>query len=128
MAPGEVLLFSNRDAATFFDTLRVPAELRSWFGQPPVTAKELTAAGMSFEDIHSMCDDRPVDGVKPGLQLFPVHGAWPMGLSCIQAGISEQNIISLDCDPPSCQDEICFVARDDAILVHKRAERGKRTL
>ena len=141
VAPGETLLFSKRDAATYFDTLAVPSELRSWFGQPPVSVKELAAAGLSYKEIHGLCDDVPVDGVNRNLKLFPVHCTWPMGFSwssavaqdttvatCIQAGISEQNIISLDCDPPSCQDEVCFVATDDTILVHKYAEQGRRTL
>ncbi|CAE7209507.1 unnamed protein product [Symbiodinium sp. CCMP2592] len=141
VAPGETLLFSKRDAATCFDTLTVPVELRSWFGQPPVRVKDLVAAGLSFDEIHGMCDDVPVGDVKSSLQLFPVHCTWPMGFSwssavaqdttvatCMQAGISEHNIISLDCDPPSCHDEVCFVATDDTILVHKHAAHGNRTL
>ncbi|OLQ07459.1 hypothetical protein AK812_SmicGene9141 [Symbiodinium microadriaticum] len=59
VAPGETLLFSKRDAATYFDTLAVPSELRSWFGQPPVSVKELAAAGLSYKEIHGLCDDVP---------------------------------------------------------------------
>ena len=141
VVPGETLLFSKRDAATYFDTLSVPTDLRRWFGQPPVRVKELVDAGFSLKDIHGMCDDVSLDDVKPNLQLFPVHCTWPMGFSwssavaqdttvatCVQAGIDEQSIISLDCDPPSCQDEVCFVATDDTVLVHKHLEHGKRTL
>ena len=34
-------MFSKRDAHTYFDVIRAPMELQSWFGQPPVAVEEL---------------------------------------------------------------------------------------
>ena len=47
---------------------------------------------------------------------------------CIKVGISEDNIMSLDHKSPHNQDEVCFVAADDVVLVHADAGRGACTL
>ncbi|CAE7547923.1 unnamed protein product [Symbiodinium natans] len=137
--PGERLFFSKRDASTFFDSLRVPEQLRTWFGQPPVTVEELLDAGLSFEHILDYKDGE--DSLALNSVLFPVHTVWPMGFSwssavaqnttvatCVAAGIDEGAIISPDYPLPSSYDEVCFVATDDTILMHKTLGQGSDTL
>ena len=77
--PGERIYFSKRDASTFFDSLRVPEQLRTWFGQPPVTVEELLDAGLSFEHILDYKDGE--DSLARRSVFFPVHTVWPMGFS-----------------------------------------------
>eukprot|EP00435_Cladocopium_sp_Y103_P008297 s2259_g2.t1 len=139
LADTDQLLFSKRDASTYFDTLQAPAPLRQWFGQPPVSVGELLSAGCSYEDVTAMCDD--FGPFANGDEFFPVHTVWPMGFSwssavaqdntvaiCKAAGISEDNILSLDHDIPSDQRELCLVATDDTVLIHKDPHLGASTL
>lgn len=138
---GSEVFFSKRDASTYFDTLAAPVALRKWFGQPPVQVHELLAEGLSLQQVLSFCDE--VDAEQLGLhaRLFPVHCIWPMGFSwssavaqdttismCLKAGVAEENIASLDHPSPENQTEMCFVATDDVVLVHKDAKQGLETL
>ncbi len=41
VSAGDKLHFSKRDAHTYFETLRAPACLQPWFGQPPASLTEL---------------------------------------------------------------------------------------
>ncbi len=43
---GTRVMWSKRDAASFFDTLVGPEEFQEWFGRPPVTVRELIDAGV----------------------------------------------------------------------------------
>ena len=136
---GEQIFFSKRDASTFFDSLSVPEELRTWFGQAPVTVQELLDAGLSFDNILAYKDGG--DSLACKSVLFPVHTVWPMGFSwssavaqnttvatCVAAGIDEDSILSPDYPLPSSYDEVCFVATDDTVLMHKTVGQGSRTL
>ena len=138
---GAEVFFSKRDAATFFDILQVPNSLQPWFGQPPVQVAELLDCGLCLEDISSFCKDVSLTGLHPDMMLYPVHAVWPMGFSwssvvaqettiavCKKAGISESNILSLEHEPPASFDEVCFVATDDTVLIHKNREKGVSTL
>ena len=71
----EELFFSKRDASTYFDVLRVPLPLQSWFGQPPVSINELLAAGGTFGEIEGFADEALSN---TNAELFPVHVVWPM--------------------------------------------------
>eukprot|EP00439_Symbiodinium_sp_Y106_P070151 s430_g12.t1 len=95
--PGERIYFSKRDASTFFDSLRVPEQLRTWFGQPPVTVEELLDAGLSFEHILDYKD-------------------------------GEDSLARRNRPLPTSYDEVCFVATDDTILMHKTLGQGSHTL
>ena len=141
LSSGSTVLYSKRDASTYFDSLAVPQDMRPWFGQPPVAVEELVEQGMTMEEIEQLCDDVPEASLVASSELFPVHSIWPMGFSwssavaqdttigmCIKAGISEDNIMSLDHKSPHNQDEVCFVATDDVVLVHADAGRGACTL
>ena len=138
---GERLYFSKRDAATFFDALKVPKALQKWFGQPAVQVRELVEAGMSLETIFSLCDDLPSRDVKADMWLYPANVVWPMGFSwssavaqdttlavCARAGIREESILSPDHGPPQQQQELVFVATDDTVLVHRDCKLGMQTL
>ena len=135
----ETLLFSKRDASTFFDVLKVPAGLQQWFAQPALTVNELMAAGMSFDQIEALCDD--AETLCGATSLYPTHVVWPMGFSwssaiaqdttvatCLQAGIDESSILCPDHDPPADQDELVLVATDDTVLFHRDRHKGESTL
>ncbi|CAE7517435.1 unnamed protein product, partial [Symbiodinium natans] len=140
--PGEDLLFSKRDACTFFDVLKVPAELQPWLAQPPVRVHELLDAGMTWEDVLTFCDDGGESGsISSSSWLYPTRVVWPMGFSwssavaqsttvatCLGAGIQESCILSPDHDPPADQQELVMVATDDTVLFHRSVQRGERTL
>ena len=138
LSPGEKIVFSKRDAATFFDVLQVPEPLQSWFGQPPVQVKELIAAGLSPQEVQ--CFSGQVSCAE-NLVLYPVHAVWPMGFSwssaiaqsttvatCLSAGIKESSILSPDHDLPETFEEACLVATDDTVLLHKCKRKGHDTL
>lgn len=78
MSEGETILFSKR-AATYFDTLQVPANLRKWFGQPAIQVRELLAEGLSLQRISEMCENLAGKPSKDML-LHPVHCTWPLQL------------------------------------------------
>ena len=137
--PGCELFFSKRDASTFFDTLRVPPCLEDWFGQPPITVSDLMHHGMSLQEVEQ-CVGGP-GCINVSTKLFPVHVVWPMGFSwssavaqdttiatCLAAGIDERKILSLDHELPDHHDEVCFVATDDTVLIHKDVRKGAKTL
>ncbi|CAE7867460.1 unnamed protein product, partial [Symbiodinium sp. KB8] len=139
--PGAPVFFSKRDASTFFDTLKVPPALQTWFGQPPITMQEFQQHGLEGEALRIACDDCDHNNLGLAELLFPVHAVWPMGFSwssavaqdttlatCVAAGIAEEHILSLDHDIPQCHDEVCFVATDDTVLVHTDARKGRDTL
>ena len=139
--PGEELLLSKRDASTFFDSLKVPEALQEWFGQAPVRVQELLNFGVDIVDISRWTDDLGNEQLTAQAQLFPVNVVWPMGFSwsscvaqdtsvgCIlEAGVSEDCILSLDHQLPQHQEESCAVATDDVLFFHKSYRRGQTTL
>ena len=134
VSPGEELYMSKRDASTYFDILAVPSQLCTWFGQEPVTLSELVDIGaFNSEEVTALIDDLSNCGeLTDDTLLFPVHAVWPMGFSwssCIaqsttigvlmDAGISVDNILSLEHDLPASQRELCAVATDDTLLFHR---------
>ena len=139
--PGQRIYFSKRDASTYFDVLQVPDALQPYFGQPPVTVEELVLGGMSIDEVREACQDVQRDDICGDCCVYPVHAVWPMGFSwssavaqdttlavCKAAGIPEEQILSVDHDTPSCHDEVCLVATDDTVLVHKNPEQGAKRL
>ncbi|CAE7543518.1 unnamed protein product [Symbiodinium sp. CCMP2592] len=139
--PGQRIYFSKRDASTYFDILQVPEALQPYFGQPPVTVKELVLGGMSIDEVWEACQDVQRDDFCGDCCVYPVYAVWPMGFSwssavaqdttlavCKAAGIPEEQILSVDHDTPSCHDEVCLVATDDTVLVHKNPEQGAKRL
>ena len=143
VSPGEELYMSKRDASTYFDILAVPSQLCTWFGQEPVTLSELVDIGaFNSEEVTALIDDLSKCGeLTDDTLLFPVHAVWPMGFSwssCIaqsttigvlmDAGISVDNILSLEHDLPASQRELCAVATDDTLLFHRCPKQGRQTL
>ncbi|CAK9018799.1 unnamed protein product, partial [Durusdinium trenchii] len=100
----EELYMSKRDASTYFDSLVVPQELQPWFGQQPVQVKELVQVGLSLREIANT-------------------------IGCLRkCGVPESQILSLDHDLPKTQHELCAVATDDVLLVHRCKKQGGKTL
>ena len=139
--PGERIYFSKRDASAYFDTLRAPEALQPFFGRPCVTVLELmTATGLSQEEIRNYVVDHP-DSVTVNTKVFPASTVWPMGFSwssfvgqsCMlqvakNAGIADENILTLDGEAPKVQRELCAVATDDILLFHRDLSEARTTL
>lgn len=139
--PGCSIFFSKRDASTFFDALQIPCCLDGWFAQPPISVQDLLKHGMTLEEVRTCARHGPETIMDKSTKFFPTHAVWPMGFSwssavaqdttiatCLAAGIKEESIMSLDHPVPEHHDEVCFVATDDTVLVHKDKNKGARTL
>ena len=134
--------YSKRDAETFFDVLKVPDELCPWFGQPPLSARELMQAGnFTMELLASLTDDLHGSSLHEDDLLVPVSTVWPMGFSwsstiaqsttiaCVKAaGIPEDAILAMEHPVPHDQSELCMVATDDTVFMHRDREKGLATL
>ncbi len=74
VAPDEELYFSKRDAATFFDVLRAPKQLRPFFAEPPIAVHELLhMGGMSLPDVAALVEDAIPGNITEKTLLHPVH-------------------------------------------------------
>ena len=128
--PGERIYFSKRDASTFFDSLRVPEQLRTWFGQPPVTVEELLDAGLSFEHILDYKDGE--DSLARRSVFFSCTHRVAYGFLLVIRCCAEHHRGHMCCcrnrPLPTSYDEVCFVATDDTILMHKTLGQGSHTL
>ena len=50
-------------------------------------------------------------------------------LGCVtEAGVSEENVLSLEHPLPSVQDELCLIATDDTLLFHRSQSKAAKTL
>ena len=96
---------------------------------------------MSHREVRSSLGSDAARVLLNDLLVYPVHVVWPMGFSrssaaaqsstvglCINAGIRKESILSLHHDPPVDQSELCAVATDDTILVHRSRRRASDTL
>ncbi|OLQ04444.1 Pepsin II-4 [Symbiodinium microadriaticum] len=142
LEPQEAVWFSKRDAETFFDVLKVPEELTPWFGQPAVRVKDLLEAGAFDVDfVNSLVDDLDATPLQVSEDIFPVSTVWPMGfswssvvaqsttLACVtRAGVPLECALSVECPPPSHQAELCMVATDDVVFMHRDKARASETL
>lgn len=128
---GTRVVWSKRDAASFFDTLQCPVALRPWFGRPPVAAHELLSVwGASGGDLAAWHRDGIGSTSTDGL-LYPCSQVWPMGYSWSSAiaqdvslgllrhgGFSEDQALCSAHPPPLDQRECLFVLTDDCLLAH----------
>lgn len=142
LEPQEAVWFSKRDAETFFDVLKVPEELTPWFGQPAVRVKDLLEAGaFDIDFVNSLVDDLDATPLQVSEDIFPVSTVWPMGfswssvvaqsttLACVtRAGVPLECALSVECPPPSHQAELCMVATDDVVFMHRDKARASETL
>ena len=128
---GTRVLWSKRDAASFFDTLRCPEALRPWFGRPPVTLAELRAAGANDADALERWAVEGGVSVSSDTPLFPCSQVWPMGYSWSSAiaqdvtlgllrhgGFAEEQVLCATEAPPLDQRECLFVLTDDCLMAH----------
>ncbi|CAE7480188.1 unnamed protein product, partial [Symbiodinium pilosum] len=133
------VFYSKRDAETFFDVLKVPDELCPWFGQPPLSAGELMQAGnFTVELLASLTDDLHGSSLREDDLLVPVSMVWPMGFSwsstiaqnttiaCVKA--AEDAILAMEHPVPHDQSELCMVATDDTVFMHRDRKKGLATL
>lgn len=136
------LFFSKRDAANYFDALKVPCMLQPWFAQHPVSIEELQrVSGLTFVQLAGYIDDLGQHQISAADLFFPTNVVWPMGfswssavaqsctVSCVlAAGVDAAAILSADAPTPSEQHELCAVATDDTIFTHDCAQLGAETL
>ena len=139
---GEQLYFSKRDVSTCFDTIKAPDSLQKWFGQPPVTLGELAAlSGRSLQDLSVFVVDDDEKPLQPDKLLFPASTVWRMGFSwssavaqdctvacCLRSGVAESAFMCMDQPLPLNQQELCGVATDDTVFVHRSQELAEHRL
>jgi len=130
--PGQVLYFSKRDAQAYFDQLRLPPNLRPFFGRPPVRADRLCRAlGCSISDLAAFEDGPSGPPFKSRDRVSLVNRTWAMGFSwssfvaqskllsiARSAGLQDKQILTLDAPHPAHVDEVVTIATDDAVFVH----------
>ena len=86
------LYMSVRDGKSFFDQLAVDERLRTLFGKPGVTVRELCSVRcdgvmspefepLSFEEIANFSCDIDPDQITDDVVLVPLSKCWPMGSS-----------------------------------------------
>ena len=76
----DLVHLTKRDASCYFDQLKLPVHLRTFFGRPPVFAGELARrANISLDTLRSYVDTG--GNVTPDTLLYPVSCCWPMGYS-----------------------------------------------
>ena len=106
------MVWSKRDAASFFDTLLCPDTLRTWFGRPTVTVQELMSVGaMTLEEVQQLSDDGTA--LTPTSAVYPYSRVWPMGYSWSSAvaqdvslgllrhaGSAEEQVVCVEEPPP----------------------------
>ena len=135
---GDELFFSKRDAATYFDALRVPKSLQQYFGQPPVRVSDLLAhSSWDMRDVHKFVDDLGGEDLCLDEEIYPINVVWPMGFSwsscvaqantvacAVAAGVDIESIMSSEHRVPAHQDELVWIATDDTIMLHRDYEAG----
>jgi len=141
-APHAQLWFSKRDARAFFDQLRLPSQIRPYFGRPAVTLRDLAlASGLPLSVLAESIVDLEGGEDLSNLTVTPVSNVWPMGFSwssfvaqsflvqiALDAGIPVEAILSLDVPHPTSQHELVTLATDDAIFIHQDRPRALATL
>ena len=136
---GEALYFSKRDVGTCFDVIQAPDAMQEWFGQPAVTLRELSKlSSKSLAELRAFVVDRDAEHVGLDTKLFPASTVWRMGFSwssavaqdctvscCLQSGVPASAFLCMEQPPPVDQTELCAVATDDTVFVH-RSQAGAR--
>jgi len=133
--PDQVFSVSKRDARCWFDQLKLPPQLSSWFGRPPVKVSELMdAGGWSLAQVRAFFHGS--GPLRPAGLLYPVSSFFPMGFSwsswvaqscmlaiCHGAGLDISKVLS-DSRPPPLRQEVAFaVATDDVMVFTKTTSR-----
>ena len=84
------LVVSCRDGRAFFDQLKVPEQIRSYFGRPQVLVAELlspplcesggvAAAGMTLAEVNSFIIDGSCISAISDVRITPINLCFPMG-------------------------------------------------
>jgi hypothetical protein len=118
----------KRDARCYFDQLRVPRELRRWFGRPSLAVRDL----LSLTDLTwaELLATWTGDGDLTGdSTVFPLSRSWPMGFSwssflaqttllqcCHRAGFRTSSFLALDTPTPCDLTAAVALATDDVAL------------
>ncbi len=128
--PGEMLYISKRDAASFFDVLRAPAEAVVLLSA--AQAGELAAAmGISLAGLHKHLLEAG-ESVSSRTLLHPASLTWPMGFAWSSAvardvtlgilrssGFPDSGVLCDAEEVPSDDEDSAVVATDDAIFFHR---------
>ena len=130
---GETLYFSKRDVSTCFDVIQAPDAMQEWFGQPAVTLRELArVSNKSLAELVEFVVDRETAHLQLDAKLYPASTVWRMGFSwssavaqdctvscCLQSGVPDTAFLCMEQPLPLDQSELCGVATDDTIFVHR---------
>ena len=132
--PGERLIMSKRDAASFFDVLKAPPEAQPWFCCPPLRAEELAQAlGCELAELTKRYAVGAPPNTLPGrTPAYPASLTWPMGFSwssavaqdvtlgvLVSTGLRPEAIICDSEELPQDTSELAVVATDDTIFFHR---------
>ena len=126
------LIFSKRDANTYFDLLRLHRALSTFFGRPRVNLGRLAESlELDLEELRSFFDDSGDRKLRNDTYATPVAATWPMGFSwssyvaqeqmlavCRTAGLEDCQLLCLEEPCPTCYNELATVATDDVLFVH----------
>ena len=126
VGPDQYIYVCKRDARVYFDQLRLPEELRRFFGRPAVRAGDLARfGGVSWCEIKDMIGYDVADQTL----LYPLCTSFPMGFSwssfvaqtvllarCFESGLDLSKMLS-DSNPcPRDMQQTFAVATDDVMI------------
>ena len=94
LRPGRRLEVSKRDAACYFDQLRLPPHLTKFMGRPRLYRQELLDAGCSATELDGLL---AAAGVRSRDGWYPAARVWGMGFSWSSA-VGQQVLMSLCAD------------------------------
>ena len=139
---GDRVRVTKRDARCYFDQLRLPRHLRSWFGRPSLRMSDiLRFTDMTIQELEShlpchrvgleqvAASDRLEAVVHRDLVLWPVCTTWPMGFAWSSfiaqsqllgvgtaSGLTTERMLADDLDTPADLSAVFALATDDVML------------
>ena len=139
---GDRVRITKRDARCYFDQLRLPGHLRSWFGRPSLRVSDiLRFTDMTTQELAShlprllgvlqqASTGNRLDAVfHRDLVLWPVCTPWPMGFAwssfiaqsqllgvCTASGLTTERMLADDLDTPADLSAVFALATDDVML------------
>ena len=127
---------SGRDAASFFDQLRLPPHLTPYMGRPDVSLGELVSHDldpeyrMSSAELGLACDFDSRDDMS--LRVTPCSKVWPMGFgwssyvaqsfmlgSVRGAGFGDHQLLAEEWCLPPLHEPAITIATDDVLLMQR---------
>jgi hypothetical protein len=126
LKPGRRLEVSKRDAACYFDQLRLPDQLTKYMGRPRIWRSELLEAGCTPQELQSMLAE---SGASDAEAWYPASKVWGMGFSwssavgqqvllsiCERSGLDRHRVLAPTEPIPESLDLQYAVATDDVMI------------